>query len=257
MTKTIKITCKGQQYIPLGKLKAFQGNLKELRPDEFEKLKRSILKYGFSFPVFVWKNNLLDGHQRVFVTAELVKEGYAIGDIPAVEIDAKDETEAAEKLLFINSRYAEITKSGLDEFLNAHNLEIDLLKNDLNLYGIDFEPEKIDEGQLDKDGQDLADAIDAEKEIESTAEQTSDDILELISKRLANVAKNQPHKLAKAMALILSNQKRCSDVFILIDPNLKDFISELKRYSDAKADSPLEKLLAHHYPMVATHADGP
>ena len=138
MTKTIKITCKGQQYIPLGKLKAFQGNLKELRPDEFEKLKRSILKYGFSFPVFVWKNNILDGHQRVFVTAELVKEGYQIGDIPAVEIDAKDETEAAEKLLMLNSRYAKITEDGLYEFLNTHDVDIENMFGDLDLPEIDM-----------------------------------------------------------------------------------------------------------------------
>ena len=138
MTKTIKITCKGQQYIPLGKLKAFQGNLKELRPDEFEKLKRSILKYGFSFPVFVWKNNILDGHQRVYVTAELVKEGYQIGDIPAVEIDAKDETEAAEKLLMLNSRYAKITEDGLYEFLNTHDVDIENMFGDLDLPEIDM-----------------------------------------------------------------------------------------------------------------------
>ena len=139
MTKTIKITCKGQQYIPLGKLKAFQGNLKELRPDEFEKLKRSILKYGFSFPVFVWKNNILDGHQRVFVTAELVKEGYQIGDIPAVEIEAKDETEAAEKLLMLNSRYAKMTDDGLYEFLNTHNVDIENMFADLELPEIDMD----------------------------------------------------------------------------------------------------------------------
>ena len=138
MTKTIKITCKGQQYIPLGKLKSFQGNLKELRSDEFEKLKRSILKYGFSFPVFVWKNNILDGHQRIYVTAELVKEGYAIGDIPAVEIDAKDETEAAEKLLMLNSRYAKITEDGLYEFLNARDVNIENMFGDLDLPEIDM-----------------------------------------------------------------------------------------------------------------------
>lgn len=138
MTKTIKITCKGQKYIPLNQLKAFQGNLKELHPKEFEKLKRSILKYGFSFPVFVWNNHILDGHQRIYVMAELIKEGYTIGDIPAVEIDAKNETEAAEKLLMINSRYAKITEDGLYEFLNTHSVDIESMFGDLQLPEIDI-----------------------------------------------------------------------------------------------------------------------
>ena len=98
----IKITCNGSRYIEIGKLKNFQGNLKELSEKEFEKLRKSILKHGFSFPVFVWKNNILDGHQRIFVTNRLLNEGYTIKDIPIVDIDAKDRTEAAEKLLFLN-----------------------------------------------------------------------------------------------------------------------------------------------------------
>jgi len=97
----IKITCNGSKYLPIGKLKNFQGNLKELRADELEKLKRSILKYGFSFPVFVWQSWIMDGHQRIFAVKELLKEGHTIGDIPVVEIEAdllefKDDLELPE-----------------------------------------------------------------------------------------------------------------------------------------------------------------
>ena len=137
--KTIKITCKGQKYISIDKLKNFQGNLKELRKDELGKLQRSILKHGFSFPVFVWKNNMLDGHQRIFATKELLKEGYTISDIPIVEIMASDRSEAAEKLLFLNSRYAKITDDGLYEFLNDFDLDLNDMAGDLEFPDIDFD----------------------------------------------------------------------------------------------------------------------
>lgn len=139
MSKTIKITCKGQKYYPIDKLKNFQGELKELRKDEFEKLKRSILKHGFSFPVFVWGDFLMDGHQRVFVVGKLLEDGYTIGDIPVVEIDAKNEKEAAEKLLLLNSRYAKITDDGLYEYLNNFELDISELKVDLELPEINLD----------------------------------------------------------------------------------------------------------------------
>ena len=138
--KEIKITCRGQKYLSIDQLKTFQGDLKELSEDEFEKLKRSILKYGFSFPVFVWQDYMLDGHQRIFVVGKLVKEeGYAIGDIPVVEIDAKNKTEAAEKLLVLNSHYAKITEDGLLGFVSEMDLDFENFAGDLNLPDFDMD----------------------------------------------------------------------------------------------------------------------
>ncbi len=139
MKKIIKITCKGSGVIPIDKLKDFQGNLKTLERDEFEKLKRSILKHGFSFPVFVWKNFLLDGHQRLFTVRELLKQGYTIADIPIVEVQAQDKAEAAEKLLRLNSHHAKITEDGLYEFLNEMSVDISGLVDDLTLPDIDMD----------------------------------------------------------------------------------------------------------------------
>ena len=34
----------------------FQGTLKTISPENIEKLKRSIIKYGIAFPKAVWKN---------------------------------------------------------------------------------------------------------------------------------------------------------------------------------------------------------
>lgn len=58
--------------MPIGDLEAFQGKLKSITEAEFEKLKAAILKYGFSFPVFVWRKSILDGHQRVQAVKRLI-----------------------------------------------------------------------------------------------------------------------------------------------------------------------------------------
>lgn len=144
--KEIRITCQGQKYLPIDQLKTFQGNLKELHEDEYEKLKNSILKYGFSFPVFVWQDFMLDGHQRIFTVNKLLAEGYTIGDIPVVEIEAENKVCAAEKLLLINSRYAKITDEGLYEFVNEMELDFESLVGDLDLP--DFDMDNFIEGYV-------------------------------------------------------------------------------------------------------------
>jgi len=52
-SKKIRITCDAAITMPIDDLEAFQGKLKSITEAEFEKLKAAILKYGFSFPVFV------------------------------------------------------------------------------------------------------------------------------------------------------------------------------------------------------------
>ncbi|MBT9164550.1 MAG: hypothetical protein DDT23_00551 [candidate division WS2 bacterium] len=68
MNKLIRITCKYNELVDIGTLKDFQGSLKTLSKEGYEKLKLSIQKYGFTFPIFVWKHrgkyNIIDGHQR-------------------------------------------------------------------------------------------------------------------------------------------------------------------------------------------------
>lgn len=156
MKKTIPITCKGSGYLPIEQLKNFQGNLKELSESDFEKIKISLLKYGFTFPVFVWKNNLLDGHQRMYVVKVLIEEGYEIGPIPIVEIMAKNKKEAAEKLLVLNSRYAKMTDEGFMEYVA--NFEIDLSEMpELELPELDLEellnPDKKEDGKGEGEGE--------------------------------------------------------------------------------------------------------
>lgn len=150
----IKITCKGSAYIPIDQLLNFQGNLKKLENSEFEKLKRSIEKYGFSFPVFVWKNNILDGHQRIFVVRKMLEDGHTIDDIPVVEIEAKNKKEAAEKLLLLNSQYGKITDIGFDDFINDYDLDITNYDDLLNIPDIDLNT-YWEENELEEDNSDI------------------------------------------------------------------------------------------------------
>jgi hypothetical protein len=123
--------------MPLEKLQDFQGNLKTLDPEQEAKARQSIIKHGFTFPVFVWGNKIIDGHQRLFVVRKMVKEGYSIGPIPVDEIEAKDEKEAAEKLLVLNSRYGRITEDGMSEFIKHFKLDLSTLP-EIHIPEIDF-----------------------------------------------------------------------------------------------------------------------
>lgn len=145
--KKIEITCKTSLNIPITDIAEFQGNLKELSKDSFERLKASLLKYGYTFPCFVWKHSgtggwvTIDAHQRNRVCRMLIEDGYEIGkgnEVPCVEIMAKDEKEAKEKILLAASQYARITSEGLFEFLHDAGLELDMVEPVLDLPNIDF-----------------------------------------------------------------------------------------------------------------------
>src|SRR3989304_9503964 len=123
--KQIPIRCKGNRYLPYDKLKTFQGDLKEMTEANAEKLKASILKYGWVAPVFVWgSDHILGGHGRLLVLGQLLEEGYAIEDLPVVDIEARTKKEAAEILLAINSKYQTITDEGLYRFMDEMELEL-------------------------------------------------------------------------------------------------------------------------------------
>lgn len=136
--KEIKIECQGNRQVELNELQDFQGDLKELNEPEYLKLKNSIIKYGFAFPVIVWKNKIIDGHQRIFVLKKMVKEeGFTVGKIPVADINAKDEKDAKYKLLLFNSQYGKISEDGLHEFIETSGIDFDMLKDEISLS--DFE----------------------------------------------------------------------------------------------------------------------
>jgi hypothetical protein len=125
---SVPIKCKTKDTLPLAELveMAFQpDNFKVFPVEAKEKLKTSIIVNGIFAPVLIWeeKRKILDGHHRVRVFHEMTEEGIQIPEqIPVVMVSAKDEKDAAKKLLLLNSRYAQITQEGFDQFLEINEI---------------------------------------------------------------------------------------------------------------------------------------
>ena len=126
-------------------LKPLQGNLKTLKKTEYEKLKKSLITRGITFPAFVWKegdtNWIVDGHQRVFTLQKLLAEGYGIpSKIPVVFVKAASVDEAKELVLLASSAYAKIEADGLSEFLDSFGeLDWEFLKSTIDLPDLDMD----------------------------------------------------------------------------------------------------------------------
>jgi hypothetical protein len=122
-------------------LEDFQGDFKLPMSDEnLTKLKNSIKKFGVFIPKGVWINEgkfkVLDGHQTKRALQELENEGYEIPKIPYIKIDASDKKDAVEKLLQINSKYADINPfTQLFESLDVGKDELEEMLKDVSLFG--------------------------------------------------------------------------------------------------------------------------
>lgn len=133
MAGQIVIQCQARDSLPLDVLEEFQGNLKKRGKKEIDQIIISIEKYGFSFPFFVWNgtghNYVLDGHGRLLALAEMRKRGVDLPLFPVVYIDAKDEAEAKQKLLRLNSNYGKMSIDSVLEFSNG----LDVVWDELSL----------------------------------------------------------------------------------------------------------------------------
>ena len=135
----MEVKCKTNDTLELSQLVEFQGNLKERTDADFEKIAKSIKKHGFAFPFFVWKhdgiNHVLDGHGRMGALKRMVAQGEHLPPLPVVYVNAKDQADAKELLLKLNSHYGQMTAESVRDFLG-----------DLQ---IDFEDLALPEGVLD------------------------------------------------------------------------------------------------------------
>lgn len=128
--KTIRIACKGAYDADINYLIPFQGELKSLSKENYEKLKKEILELGFSEPVCVWQAKegelpfILNGHQRVRVLHQMRSEGYEIPPIPVTPVMADDIKQAKRKVLALTSQYGQIERQGLYEFMESAELSL-------------------------------------------------------------------------------------------------------------------------------------
>lgn len=156
MNNDIRVTSHGADLLPIDSLLEFQGNLKTITPDNLERLKRSILKHGFSAPIFVWKgvdNHILDGHQRLKALLALRQEGYEIPLLPVVYVDADSEAHAKEKLLYITSQYGSFDREGFADFTEGLDLSFeDIRLTDGEFFAGSFtEDESVEDEDADQD----------------------------------------------------------------------------------------------------------
>ena len=138
--QTISIKCDNEKTLELAEMTEMQGGLKERTDIDYDKIKLSIIKYGFSFPFYIWKsgktNYILDGHGRFETLCRMQKDGYIIPPLPVFYIKAKDKAEAKQKLLRLNSTYGKMTKESVLEFAEDIDLNFDEIQLPENI--IDF-----------------------------------------------------------------------------------------------------------------------
>ena len=135
----------GADLIEIKDLREFQGELKTLSQANSDKMRDLFLKYGFAFPLFVWKNNILDGHQRKIVLEKLIDQGYEIVDekgnpttlLPVIRIKAKNKKEAKMLLLAFNSKFGLMTEEGFFEFLQDIDTDYRKIKDLIDFPEID------------------------------------------------------------------------------------------------------------------------
>ena len=162
--KTISIKCETKDYLDWHNITEFQGGLKIRDEADIEKAKTSILRYGWSFPFFIWvsgkTNYCLDGHARIKVLKALEEEGYLIPELPVVYIQAKNKTEAKQKLLRLNSNFGHFTKESVLEF--AEDIELNFDEIALPDTTIDFTDQS---GEIaETEGDDEAPEVDEKSE---------------------------------------------------------------------------------------------
>lgn len=142
----VEITCTGTDFVSIDEIVDFQGKLKSRTADQIAAVIRSIEEFGFSFPFFLWNDAgtrwCLDGHGRLGALRFMRDEGWEVPKLPAVYIEAKDETEAKQKLLRMNSQYGQITVDGLLEFTTGIDVEWTELSLPSGFLEIGEEPEE-------------------------------------------------------------------------------------------------------------------
>lgn len=142
----MEVKCKTQDYLNLSELTEFQGGLKERDEHDFEKIEKSIKKYGFAFPFFVWKhdgiNHVLDGHGRYGALSRMVARGETLPQLPVVYVDCKDEEAAKNLLLRLNSHYGNMTAETVLEFMDGLEIDIDELNLPSGTIDLHIEPKE-------------------------------------------------------------------------------------------------------------------
>lgn len=143
--KIIRVTCQGADTMPLSEIKELQGQLKSLSKTDYEKLKKSILDLGFSFPLEIAKVNdipvgIVDGHQRLRTVRNMIQhEDYALADnrLPVCWKFCANEQEAGNAILAAVSQYGQVEEEGLNELMARYGMPYQKLRSHFKIPDFD------------------------------------------------------------------------------------------------------------------------
>jgi hypothetical protein len=139
----IKVTGEGAMAVGYKKLEPFQGDLKILSEEAYEKIKSSIVKFGFMEPISTWEDQgrlyILNGHQRLAAVKRMIEnEKFDPVELPINIIKAKSYKDAKLRVLALTSEYGTMTQDGAVNFLADLDVSIDELEKFVNLRQVDL-----------------------------------------------------------------------------------------------------------------------
>ena len=135
------------QEVSLEKLRPYERNAKKHGQNQIEKLKKSIIEFGFLTPCLIDRDfNIIAGHGRVMAAKEL-----GIEAVPCVFIEGLTE-EQRRAYILADNRLGELGEWDFDtveEELRA----LDEADFDITLTGFNLEDFEFDEGRIEAEGQ--------------------------------------------------------------------------------------------------------
>lgn len=185
------MVCNTGFTMPINDLNDFQGDLKTLSEEAYDKLSREIIETGFGFAPHIWLNEtdnkyyLIDGHQRIKTLKRLRDNGYVVPEVPVVKVSASTIEDAKKKVLQAISQYGKLTYDGLAQFsidsgitFEDLSYRFDLPEIDLKKFFIDFVHEdkivsvaahdrvvnKVNEGDENSEWVEMPDFVPGQKE---------------------------------------------------------------------------------------------
>lgn len=152
---SVRVTCTSTDLIEPEKLIPLQGELKWLEDKQYEKLKASLLRHGFSFPVFGWKHQkkhfVIDAHQRLRAIGKMREDGIELvgGKVPVIWVKAKDRDEALELILVALSQYGRTDEDHIYAFVKENEMDWPELRTEIDFPSINMG--KLQKGWFDSE----------------------------------------------------------------------------------------------------------
>lgn len=135
--KKILVKVRAANAVPLDSLLAFQGEIKTLSKEEYERLRTTTIKEGIRLALHVWEHkgqlNLIDGHQRTWAWKKMRDdEGFEFDDIPVSYVEAETIEEAKRVVLLALSQSGKVNQESLANYIRENHISVEWVVASLN-----------------------------------------------------------------------------------------------------------------------------